>query len=116
MAKKRQKYVYHDLEFKLKLVKLYLDGVGGYRPLAEEYGLKSSRQLKDWVKKYKNGELTEEKADQRGKFSFNKKIFKTKEEEFEYLKIENEYLKKKLLSMGEPASFIANLWSSENLK
>jgi transposase-like protein len=115
MAKKREKYIYHDLEFKKKLVKLYLDGVGGFSTIAKEYGLKDTRQLRDWVRKYKNGELTEGKSDQRGKFSFNKKIFKNVEEELEYVKLENDYLKKKLLSMGEPESFIANLWSSKNL-
>ena len=116
MAKKREKYVYHDLEFKIKLVKLYLEGAGGFRTIAKEYGLKAARQLRDWVRKYQNGELTEDKSDQRGKYSFNKKIFKNAQEEMEYLKLENDYLKKKLLSMGEPESFIANLWSSKNLK
>jgi transposase len=116
MAKKRGEYIYHDLKFKIKLVKLYLEGKGGYRHLARKYGLKSERQLKDWVRKYKNGELTKEKSDQRGKYNFNKKTFKNAEEKMEYLILENEYLKKKLLSMGEPESFIANLWSSKNLK
>jgi len=115
MAKKRKTYVYHDLEFKSKLVKLYLEGNGGYRTLAREYGVNST-QIRNWVKKYKNGELTEENYDKRGKGTFNKKIFKNTDEEKEYLKLENEYLKKKLLSMGESESFIANLWSSKNLK
>jgi len=116
MAKKREAYVYHDLEFKIKLVKLYLEGNGGYRALARAYGLKDSTQLRDWVKKYKNGDLTEENSDRRGKCTFLKKIFKDRDEEIEYLKFENEYLKKKLLLLGAPESFIANLWSSKNLK
>ena len=116
MAKKRKPYVYHDLEFKKKLVMLYLEGKGGYSTLAKEYGLKDGHQIRDWVKKYKNGELTEEDSDRRGKCTFLKKIFKDRDEEIEYLKHENEYLKKKLLLMGEPESSIANLWSSKNLK
>jgi len=116
MAKKRETYVYHDLEFKTKLVTLYLEGKGGYRTLAKEYGLKQGTQLRDWVKKYKNGELTEADSDRRGKCTFLKKIFKNRDEEIEYLKLENEYLKKKLLLMGEPENSIANLWSSKNLK
>ena len=116
MAKKREKYVYHDLEFKRKLVMLYLGGNGGYRALAREFGLKQDAQLRDWVKKYKKGDLTEENSDRRGKCTFKKKIFKNRDEEKEYLKLENEYLKKKLLLMGESESFIANLWSSKNLK
>jgi transposase len=116
MAKKEEKYIVRDLEFKIKLVELYLKGEGGFRSLAREYGVKHGRQIRDWVIKYKNGELTEDKADQRGKYSFNKKVFKNAEDEMKYLKLENEYLKKKLRSMGEPESFIANLWSSKNLK
>jgi transposase-like protein len=115
MAKKRKAYVYHDLEFKSKFVKLYLEGNGCYRALAREYGLNAT-QLRDWIKKYKNGELTEENSDRRGKCTFLKKMFKDRDEEMEYLKHENEYLKKKLLLMGEPESSIANLWSSKNLK
>jgi transposase-like protein len=53
MAKKRGKYIYHDLEFKIKLVKIYLEGTAGFRPVAKEYGLKSGHQLRDWVIKYK---------------------------------------------------------------
>ena len=62
--------------------------------IAKEYGLKDAGQLRDWVRKYQIGELTEEKSDQRGKYSFNKKIFKNAEEEMEYVKLENDYLKK----------------------
>jgi transposase-like protein len=116
MAKKREKYVYHDLDFKKKLVMLYLEGNGSYRELSREFGLKSETQLIDWVKKYKNGDLTEENSDRRGKCTFKKKKFKNTDEEKEYLKFENEYLKKKLLLLGETESFIANLWSSKNLK
>jgi transposase len=116
VAKKRGAYVYHDLEFKKKLVTLYLEGNGGYRALAREYGLKDSTQLRDWVEKYKNGDLTDENSDRRGKCTFLKKMFKDRDGETEYLKHENEYLKKKLLSMGEPQGSIANLWPSKNLK
>ena len=116
MARKKGENICYDLEFKIKLAELYLEGAGGIRTLAKEYGLKSDKQLRDWVSKYKNGELTEEKADQRGKYSFNKRIFKSPEEEMKYLLLENDHLKKKLRSMGEPESFFANLWSSKNLK
>ena len=97
MAKKREKYVYYNLEFKKKLVKLYLEGNNGYRALAKEYGLKHATQLRDRVKKYKNGELTEKDLDRRGTCTFLKKTFKSREEEMEYLRLENEYLKKNCL-------------------
>jgi transposase-like protein len=115
MAAKGQKFQNYELKYKIKLVKLYLKGEGGYRSLANQYGLKDAQQLRNWVKKYKNGELTKDEVDKRGKCTFIKKIFKSKEEEWEYLLLENEYLKKKLLSMGESENFIANLWSSRNL-
>jgi transposase-like protein len=116
MAEKGQQFQRYDLEFKIKLVMLYLEGEGGFRCLAKKYGLKDARQLRDWVKKYKNGELTENKADRRGKCCYRKRNFLNKEEEWEYLRLENEYLKKKLLAEGGSEICIADLWSSKNLK
>jgi transposase len=87
--------------------------------VAKACGLKSERQLRDWVKKYQAGELTAADANRRVRNISRPKAktkFADREEEFEYLKLENEYLKKKLLLQGEPESFIANLWSSKNLK
>jgi transposase-like protein len=100
---------------------LYIEGEGGYKGLARAYGLKDSRQLRNWLKKYQDGKLTETEADKRGKSSNGKHgraktRFETKEEEWEYLRFENEYLKKKLLTQGKTENFIANLWSSKNLK
>ena len=48
-------------------------------PLAREYGLKHATQLRDWVKKYKNGELIEKDLDKRGTCTFLKKTFKNRE-------------------------------------
>ena len=39
-------------KFKLMLVREYKEGKLGYNPLAEKYGMKSSSQLKRWVKVY----------------------------------------------------------------
>ncbi|MDQ0974590.1 transposase [Neobacillus niacini] len=39
-------------KFKLMLVREYQEGKLGYNPLAEKYGMKSSAQLKRWVKVY----------------------------------------------------------------
>ena len=114
MSKKGQTYKRYDLEFKLKLVRLYNEGEGGLRILAKKYGI-SNTLIRIWLKKYKNGELTAEKADNRGKRA-SKTTFLSKEEEWDYLRLENEYLKKKLLAKGESKTFIANLWSSKNLK
>jgi transposase len=96
LANKGQQFKHYDLDFKIKLVTLYLKGQGGLRTLAREYGLEHT-QIRDWVKKYKAGELTESKADMRGKVQFRKTIFSNNEEKLEYLQLENEYLKKNCL-------------------
>ena len=43
-------------EFKLEAVHSYLNGEGSYNTVSAIYGLKSSSQLKQWVKMYNNGE------------------------------------------------------------
>lgn len=121
MANKGSSFIKYSLEFKIWLVEKYLAGEGGIETLALSNGLKSKTQLKDWIRKYRLGELTETNADKRGCGAGSHKgrpreKFESQEQQLEYLKLENEYLKKKLLSQGQPASCIANLWSSKNLK
>ena len=77
MAKKRAAYGYHNLEFKTRLVMLYLEGNNGYSTLTKAYGLKDGYQLSDQVKKYKNSELTAEDSDRRGTYTFLKKSSRT---------------------------------------
>ncbi|MGG0178686.1 transposase [Gottfriedia acidiceleris] len=55
MALKGTKFKHYSTELKLKAVKLYEDGCGSYVSISEELGLRSSTQLKDWVKKYRKG-------------------------------------------------------------
>ncbi|RHH53103.1 transposase [Enterococcus casseliflavus] len=43
-------------ELKLKIVKEYLSGVGGYRHLANKYGISSKSQVSDWVNAIVNTE------------------------------------------------------------
>jgi transposase len=122
MPNKGSKQQRYALDFKIWLVKKYLSGEGGgVKRLSKENGLKSERQLRAWIKKYQAGELTEAESDNRGRSTSCRKgrprtRFSSKEEEWEYLKLENEYLKKKLLAQGESEISIANLWSSKNLK
>lgn len=66
MAKKGSNFTKYSLEFKLWLVEKYLAGEGGVETLALSNGLKSKTQLKDWIKKYRQGELTETAVDKRG--------------------------------------------------
>ena len=91
-------------EFKKEAVEKYLSGLyGGYDLLSRELGLRSSRQLKDWVRKYL---LDPELLDQDGRHLGKKdgvqkgKPKKVKledlslEEQVEHLKMENAILKK----------------------
>ncbi|MFJ5964401.1 transposase [Bacillus sp. NPDC093026] len=64
MAQKEQQFQYDTKEFKMKAVKLYLEGNKSYHTLSEELGVRSSAQLKKWVKTYREGKSFE---DQRGK-------------------------------------------------
>ncbi|WP_429748714.1 MULTISPECIES: IS3 family transposase [unclassified Bacillus (in: firmicutes)] len=101
MAKKGQTFQPYTEEFKRKAVMLYVNGEKSYQILANELGLRSPTQLKDWVKKHKQGEPL---ADQRGGESrelnpfhrLSKTTFKSIEKERDYLKAQVEYLKKQL--------------------
>lgn len=95
MARKGQHFQHYTKE----AVKMYEEGNKSYHLLSEELGLRSSTQLKNWVKKYREGKSFE---DQRGKDTKSdnpfigrpKKTFKSVEEERDYLKAQVEYLKK----------------------
>ena len=101
-GRKNNKYSY---EFKKKAVEEYLSGqIGGCTTAAKKLGLRSKRQLLNWTKLYKqNPELL--KQDNRGKASIKDGIKKgkpkqiklnelSKDEQIEYLKMENAILKK----------------------
>ena len=102
----------YSIDLKIKVVELYLNGAGSLGQLCKEYNLSCKKILREWIKKYKAGELIE----RQNKRWHKRTKFKNKEDEREYLKLENEYLKKKLLLQGECEDFIASLWSSKNLK
>ena len=95
----------YSYEFKIEAVEKYLSGrYGGYDSLAPELGLRSPTQLKNWTKLYRqNPELL--KQDNRGKASKKDGVNKgrpkrpkldgmSKDEQIEYLKMENAILKK----------------------
>lgn len=42
-------------EFKLRVVEAYLRGEGDYKALALEHGVRNSAQIRDWVKRYREG-------------------------------------------------------------
>ena len=59
MAKKGSKFNKHSSEFKIMVVEDYLSGKnGGYKTLIKKHGMKSTKQLRDWISKFKqNPEL-----------------------------------------------------------
>ena len=91
-------------EFKKEAVEKYLSGLyGGYDLLSKELGLRSSRQLKVWVKIYREDpELLKQDGRQLGKKDGVNKGRPKKirleelslEEQIEHLKMENAILKK----------------------
>ena len=101
MGKTERKNNKYSYEFKKKAVEEYLSGqIGGCTTAARKLGLRSKRQLLNWTKLYKQDpELL--KIDRRslGSNSLGRpkqiKLNKlSKDEQIEYLKMENAILKK----------------------
>ncbi|WP_141540445.1 IS3 family transposase [Bacillus cereus] len=103
MVKKGTTFNRYSDGLKLSAVQSYLNGEGSYQAIAKQYNIRSSTQLKDWVKKYKElGDIT----DTRGKNSGTQGIpnplkgkrvhFNSVEEERDYYKAQVAYLKKRL--------------------
>lgn len=42
----------YNFELKIKIIKEYLDGEGGYNYLAKKYGVKNKTQIENWVRIY----------------------------------------------------------------
>ncbi len=104
MAKKGTKFNHYSPEFKKEAVEKYLSGeLGGMTTAARILELKSDRQLRNWVKLYKKDpELLKKDGRKLGK---KEGVLKgkpkkvdldslSKDEQIEYLKMENAILKK----------------------
>jgi transposase len=97
MAKKGQKFRDYATELKKEAVRLYEQEGLSYQGVADQLGITSNTQVKQWVKKHRNGEALEGSRDavrstpRRGRPKTN---FASVEEERDYLKAEVEYLKK----------------------
>ena len=66
----------YSYEFKKKVVNAYLNGEGGYKYLAEQYGVPSHSKVKLWVDNYKSfGDDGLKRSRQQVKYSFEKKLF-----------------------------------------
>lgn len=87
-------------ETKLEVVKLKLEGYS-YSQLRNQFNIKSDTQIKVWVKKYKEFGKEALLEDNRGKAKGigqgrPRTNFSSVEEQIEYLKKENEWLKKSI--------------------
>ena len=108
MASKGQKFREWNEFEKLKIISPLLNYTKTYSQVSNEYNV-SNGLLGSWVKKYTENGLEGLKNKKKpgnpmAKY-YNKKYFKTKEEELEYeimkLRIENERLKKGYLVRGD---------------
>lgn len=102
MAKKGQKFEKYSQEKKTIAVQMYLNGEGSYETISKNVGLRSSTQLKAWVKKFnEEGENLKGFTDNRGGKGVPNPLkgrrvhFNSVEEERDYYKAQVEYLKKR---------------------
>ncbi len=99
MANKGSKFNTYSYEFKVQVVEDYLSGKsGGLSAITKKYHLKSHTQIRNWVKKYKE-DIFSLGMETRGKNSTGRpKSVKldemTLEEQNQYLRMENDILKK----------------------
>lgn len=100
MAKKG----HYPEEWKQNAIQMYVQGNMGYKTIAKVLGMPSHSPIKQWVKKYRNGESL---SDQRGKtLGVNSPLvgrprtkFGSIEEERDYLKAQVEYLRKRFQNL-----------------
>lgn len=91
MAKKGTKFNQYSEEIKREAVRLYLEEGMGYVAVAQQLGLRSKTQVKAWVKRHNEGKSFE---DERLRPPVKPNHFNSIEEELEFYKMENAYLKK----------------------
>lgn len=66
----------YSYDFKKKVVNAYLNGEGGYKCLAKQYGVPSHSKVELWVNNYKSfGDDGLKRSRQQEKYSFEKKLF-----------------------------------------
>lgn len=97
MAKKGQTFQTYTEEFKLNAVRAYIEGTASYKVVAERKGIRNCSQLKVWVKKWKNGEVFDERksSETNPMKGRPRTTFGSIEEERDYLQAQVDYLKKR---------------------
>lgn len=99
MAKKGSSFNKYTFEFKIMVVEDYLSGnSGGLIPVAKKHGVKSEKQIREWLKKYRvSPELLKEDkrgSNTKGRAKTVKLDEMTLKEQNEFLRMENAILKK----------------------
>ena len=96
MAKKGQTFQMYTEEFKLKAVRAYIEGSASYKVVAEQEGIRNCSQLKVWVRKWQSGESFDERKGKANPLKGRPRtVFRSVEEERDYLKAQVDYLKKR---------------------
>lgn len=117
MAKKGQKFQSYTDVFKLKAVMKYINGNKSYKVLAEELGIKNCTQLKVWVRKWRDEEPFDTRVVGTSPLKGRPRtIFKTVEEERDYLKAQVDYLKKQYPNLVKEETIFLNESNMKSLK
>lgn len=96
MARKGQVFQQYTEDFKMAAVREYLKGLASYAVVAEMLGIRSSTQLKVWVRKHQDGEVFDTRKGSSSPMKGRPRTaFASIEEERDYLKAQVDYLKKR---------------------
>lgn len=99
MANRPSNYETYSAEFKLKVVKAYLEDHKTYSMIAREFGLPDRANARRWVRVYQacgEGGLSDGRGTNRGRPRIVLPSGLSLEQENKWLKAENDYLKKLL--------------------
>jgi transposase len=112
----RRSYRSYSTEFKLSVVHAYLNGEGGFKAIAKQYGI-CHPLLILWTRKFQRGELNEELAQEDKVRDYEAKIA-TLERKIGQLVMEVDLLKKRAptLPNGEPLSIVSGPQASPSQK
>lgn len=83
----------YKIEIKLEAVRLVLEEGMSYRAVAQHLGVRNKSQIEAWIKRYKEEKSFED--ERRLRPPVRPGNFNSIEEELEYYKMENAYLKKR---------------------
>lgn len=73
MAKKGQKFMSYDDNFREKVVQEYLNSNLGYKRIAENYSIESWKTVETWVRKYRNIGTTDNQKTKNNEIDYKKR-------------------------------------------